>query len=543
MPADPLADAPPVLTAEAMEAADRFTIDELGLPGVVLMESAGRAAARCITEAFGPVAGKTVAVFCGKGNNGGDGLVVARRLYAQGARVRAVTLAPPDAMAENAARNLALLHRLAEHEDEDREDRLRIVQFESLRQLAALRPADLHVDALLGTGLTSALREPIRPLVDWLNEQPPPTVALDLPTGLHTDTGQVLGAAVRADLTVTMAARKAGLLLGEGPRHAGRVEVAEIGIPRMATDRRLPAPGCARYPADRHVRALLPRRAPDAHKYSAGMALVVAGSVGMTGAPVMAARAAARAGAGYVACAAPASAHPVLAAKLTEIPAVALPEDENGLDPEGALGALSEWMGKARALLVGPGLGRAPGTQRFIRRLLQATDLPAVIDADGLNALDSDWLAEHASGRWVLTPHAGEFTRLAEEDVDLADRLRTAQAYARRWNSVLLLKGQPSITAAPEACPGPRSGGRAWVCRTGGPALATAGTGDVLAGLCAGLLAQGLAPEAAAVCAVHLGGAAADRYARRRAPRAMVATDLLRMLPRLLHDRFDDPAS
>ncbi len=532
MPTDPLEAAPPLLTAEAMRAADAYTTGTLGLPGFTLMESAGRAAARVIARAYAPIERKTVTVFCGKGNNGGDGLVAARRLHALGARVRALIL-NAEAMTDDAAQNLRLLEQIAE---QDAAERLRIARFESLSQLAAFRPAHVHVDALLGTGLTSALREPVRSLATWLNRQPQPVVAIDVPTGLHTDTGQVLGTAVRAERTVTMGALKAGLVLGDGPHVAGHVATAEIGIPRHVLDRDLPAPGCARYPEDAQIAALLPRRAPDAHKYSAGMALVVGGTPGMTGAPVMSSRAAARAGAGYVACAAHEGAQPALAAKLTTIPTVALPAGAGGLRPEAALEALGTWLDKARALLVGPGMGRAGGTQQFIRRLLEhvleQTELPAVIDADGLNAIDDAWLAEHGAPRLVLTPHAGEFKRLAgaEADFDLGDPVRTAQRYAARWGCVLLLKGQPSVVAAPD--------GRALVCRTGGPALATAGTGDVLAGLCAGLLAQGLAPLQAAICALHLGGAAAERYARRRAPSAMIATDLLDQLPHVLHDRL-----
>ena len=525
---------PPLLSAEAMRAADDFAINDLGVPSLVLMESAGRAAADCIARDFGPLAGQTVAVFCGKGNNGGDGLVAARRLLALGAgRVRVVTTAGADALSEDTAHNLRLLERLR---DETGGARLSIDRFENLRQLSAQTPADVHVDALLGTGLTSDLREPARSLVAWLNEQPQPAVALDVPTGLHAGTGAVLGEAVRADLTVTMGARKTGLALGEGPQHAGRVAVAEIGIPAFALHRAAAEGqrGCAFLTTDDAVKSWLPARAPDAYKYSVGLALVVGGAPGMTGAPVMAASAAARAGAGYVACACPAEAQNILNTKLTAVTTTALPtEPGGGLAPRDALDALAGQLEKAQSLLVGPGLGRAQGTERFVRLLLEKTNVPAVIDADGLNALAGQsgaWFEKHSRGRWVLTPHAGEFKRLAGQRVDLSDRLRTAQEYARRWQSVLVLKGTPSLVAGPA--------GRAYVCGTGNPALATAGTGDVLAGLTAGLLAQGMEPQDAAAAALHLGGAAADRYAAHRAARSMTAPDLLDELPPLLHERF-----
>jgi NAD(P)H-hydrate epimerase len=388
------------------------------------------------------------------------------------------------------------------------------------------------VDALLGTGLTRTLREPVLGLVRYLNEQPAPVAALDVPTGLHSDTGAVLGDAVSAALTVTMGAAKGGLFLQDGPGRAGRVVTVEIGIPGFAIERALREQGGALRTTDAAVQAWLPHRTHEAHKYSVGLALVVAGSPGLTGAPAMASAAAARSGAGAVVCACPESIQPTLAGKLTEVMTLALPEGDDGLDADRALEVLAPRLAQARALLLGCGLGRARGTQDFIRRLLAQTDLPVVLDADGLNALagHTDLLDRHADGRWILTPHAGEFKRLAGEDVDLSDRVRVARDHARRWNVHLVLKGMPSLVATPD--------GTVYLNGTGNPALATAGTGDILAGFCAGLLAQGLTPEAAAVCGLHLGGAAADRYAEHYGPRSMVATDLLDQLPLVLAERF-----
>lgn len=519
----------PVLTASAMREADRYTIETFGIPGFTLMETAGRGAAAVIEAYFGPLAGKTVACYCGKGNNGGDGLVVARVLYEHGARVRVVLLADEDDMTSDAAQNLRLLRALKTH---DTENRLDLLPLGSVDALADLPPSDLHIDALLGTGLTSALRDPVRSLVDWINAQPQPTVALDVPTGLNSDDGTAPGVAVEAELTVTMGALKAGLLLGEGPRLAGRIEVVEIGIPAFVLEQAAATPGCARRTTDAPIRTWLPERAHDANKYSAGLALVVAGAPGMTGAPVMAATAAARVGAGYVVCACHETIQPTLSVKLTEVTTIALPDADGGIAPEASLEALRPRLEKAQALLVGCGLGRHPETQRFVRLLLESATCPVVVDADGLNALarHTDWIEKHARGNWILTPHMGEFRRLAGNNVDATDRIRTVQAYARRWNCVLVLKGLPSVTGWPD--------GQVYVNGTGNPALATAGTGDVLAGMCAGLLAQGVSPGRAAVAALHLGGAAADRYVRRHGSRSMMATDLLRHLPPVLRERF-----
>jgi len=526
---------PPALTADAMREADRYTIDEYGLPSLTLMETAGRGCAERIRAAYGPMEDETVVVLCGKGNNGGDGLVVARRLLTAGAQVHVVLTSEEEALSPDAAQNLSLLRQLGEQAPE----RLTMEQLGELDALTetvrALQPR-LYVDALLGTGLTSDVREPIRSLVEWVNERNAPTVAIDVPTGLHSDTGSVLGVAVRADRTVTMAAFKVGLLVGEGPARAGDIDVVEIGIPPFVLDRVAAQPGCVRQTTDEAVQRWWPERARDAYKYSVGTALVVGGAPQFTGAPVMAAKAAVRSGAGYVSCACPESVQSTLAGALTTVPAHPLPTSEgDAVAPEAALDAMCEPLETADAVLVGPGLGRASQTEQFVQRLVQAVDVPLVLDADGLNALAGrvDELASHVDGPWILTPHAGEFRRLVGKEVDLDDRARAAQTYAERWGAVCLLKGAPSIVAGPD--------GRTYVSGIATSALATAGTGDVLAGQCVGLLAQGVPPLEAAAAALHIGGAAADRYGATHDSRSMAATDLLDTIPRVAAERFARP--
>jgi NAD(P)H-hydrate epimerase len=516
-----------------MRAADRHTIEEYGLPSFTLMEVAGRGCAGHIQDAYGPLAGEAVVVLCGKGNNGGDGLVVARHLLTEGARVHVVLTSAPGEMSGDAAQNLSLLR---QHEDKEVAGTLTIEvldDLDALMETIVALPPRLYIDALLGTGLTSDVREPMRSLVERVNERGAPTVAVDVPTGLHSDTGAVLGVAVRADRTVTMAAPKVGLLVGEGPTRAGTIEVVDIGIPPFVLDRAAEQPGCVRQTTDAAVRAWWPERRHDAYKYSVGTALVVGGAPQFTGAPVMAAKAAVRSGAGYVSCACPETVQPTLAGALTTIPTHPLPTGEDGgLAPEAALGALTEALDKADAALLGPGLGRAPQTEQFVRRLVRDIEGPLVLDADGLNALAGhmDELAGEVDGPWVLTPHAGEFRRLAGDGANLTDRVRVAQEYAERWDAVCLLKGAPSIVAGPE--------GRVYVSGITTPALATAGTGDVLAGQCVGLLAQGVPPVEAAAAALHVGGAAAERYGATHDSRSMAATDLLDMIPRVAAERF-----
>ncbi|MEM1127923.1 MAG: NAD(P)H-hydrate dehydratase [Bacteroidota bacterium] len=525
----------PLLTAAAMRAADQYTMDTLGLPGFTLMEAAGHAAARHIRQAFPDAARRSVLIVCGKGNNGGDGVVVARHLWAHGAEVHLILTATPDDFTPDSAAHYALLRRMRAALGPERLTITEPPHDEApTAWLHRLQPA-LVVDALLGTGLTKAVRPPIQGWVEAINAQAAgPVVALDVPTGLHSDTGRSLGTTLRCDHTITMAAPKVGLLVHDGPRVAGTVTTAEIGIPPSVLTRMARAEGGAFLVDDDTIRSWLPRRTAEVHKYSAGTALVVSGAPGMTGAAVMASQAAARGGAGYVLCASPASVRDTLGHHLIEVVTHPLPEHPGGgLDAHRVLEALEGPLQRAHALLVGPGLGRTAETGRAVRRLLATTPLPAVIDADALHAMAAEpgFLEAHAQGRWILTPHTGEFRTLAgDPTLTFDDRVATARTYAARWNSVVILKGLPSVVATPD--------GEVAVSASASPALATAGTGDVLAGLCAGLLAQGLAPYQAAACALHLGGAAAERYAQHAPAVAMNATDLLAHLPHAWHERF-----
>ncbi len=513
----------PVLTAQAQREADRLTIEQFGLPGLTLMETAGRAAAMHISEALDPIKDKRVDIVAGKGNNGGDGYVAARALHALGARVRVWEAGGMNEISEDAAYHRRLLATIAARA---LADSLALLPLESVVQ----SHSDVYVDALLGTGLSRPLRPRLERVVRFLNSQPAPVVSIDIPTGLHADTGMILGEAVEAGLTIAMGTLKPGHLLDYGPTCAGRTIPVDIGIPKHIVQGVQQDFGSTWQTTDAGVQALLPHRSHDVHKYSVGMVLVVGGSPGLTGAAVMASQAAARAGAGYVTCATHASVQPVLATKLTAIATVALPESAPGdLDVAAARAFLREPLRKAKALLVGPGLGRGHGTKAFARALLKDSVLPAVLDADGLNSwvgLEHE-IAQHSQGRWILTPHAGEFGRLTG-GADTSDRTNAARIWAKRWDSVVVAKGMPSVVGTPS--------GEVYICGAGNSSLATAGTGDVLAGLCAGLLAQGLSPAESAVAALHLGGLCADHYARLHAPQSMAATDMLTAVPHVLRE-------
>ncbi|MBE2185189.1 MAG: NAD(P)H-hydrate dehydratase [Rhodothermales bacterium] len=508
-------------SAAAMRAADA-TAMAAGLTAFALMENAGRAAAQHLLASLLPE--HTVLVACGRGGNGGDGFAMARALAEAGVYVEVWMAHPPDALRDDARQHYDLLQRLAP----DLPGYLAFVTEETMG-------ADFTygVDALLGTGQTGPLRPPEAHGAALLRSRASLLVALDVPTGLDADTGVAADGAVTALETLTFAAEKPGLRLHDGPAHAGVVTVLPIGLPAPLLERMLAAHGGAFASTDDWARAVQPRRAADAHKFSAGTALVVAGSDAYLGAPRLAAAAAARSGAGYVRLVTAADAVPLVAPSMLDIPTTAWPlAPDGGLDPTAIETTVREMLRKTNALVVGPGLGRAASTQEAVRRLLLAFDGPAVIDADALAAVTPDFLHDHASGRWVVTPHAGELARLVGTDrVDLTDRVAVARDLAARWNAVVVLKGLPSVVAEPPSKDQP---GRVAVSTPHSPALATAGTGDVLAGMIGGFLAQGLSPFDAALLALHTGGRAALRYARRRAETSMQASDLLRLVPRLL---------
>ncbi|MEM1056839.1 MAG: NAD(P)H-hydrate dehydratase [Bacteroidota bacterium] len=500
----------PVLRADGMREADRRTMQEWGLPGRALMETAGRACADHAERLRGNGPHEAV-VLAGKGNNGGDGLVIARVLHARGWRVTVATTATGDEATEDTAANLALLRRLED-------DRLRLVG-----PADAVPGVGVIVDALLGIGISGELREPVAGLAAWANaqrERGARVLAVDVPSGLDADAGVAATGTVRADRTVAMGARKAGLLLGEGPRLAGEVVTAEIGIPGAL----LREHADAWVASDNWLEAVLPRRSADVHKYSAGRAVCIVGSRRFTGAAVLATQAAYRAGVGAVICCTPEGARATVDAHNLEVMVDAQPETEAGGLAITADGPIRARIETADAVLMGCGLGDEAETQRLVRVLLRrlagAEGPPAVLDADALNALadHTDALATQAEGRIVLTPHLGELRRLTG-DPTLAptDRLATVRRLAADWNSILLLKGMPSVLAAPD--------GTVAIGPPGHSSLATAGTGDVLAGTIVGLMAQGLAPMDAALAALWLGYRAASRYTGRA--ESLVASDLL----------------
>jgi len=506
-----------VVTAAQMRALDRRTIVEGRVPGIVLMERAGQAVVNHLEAQFGSARAKTITVVCGKGNNGGDGLVVGRLLHHRGAKIRALLLDPVSALTRDAAVMYRRFIRTA--------GRSSVVPFRAEDRIRSILAAsDLVIDAILGTGLSADVTGTYRDAIDLLNQCGRPAVAVDIPSGIHADSGSALGAAVDASLTVTFGLPKLGLYVGQGIDHAGIVQVADIGIPTsFAEDVDSPVILLD----EEIVRQNLPRRRASAHKGTFGHAGIIAGSVGKTGAAALAAQAALRVGAGLVTVAAPASVNDVLEAKLLEVMTVPCPETDARTLSRDSLGLLIPFMQSKTAVAVGPGISTHGETAGLIRTLVKQLDRPSVIDADALTALAGQTsLLVECSVTPILTPHPGEMARLepgATAQSINADRIGTAGRFARRAGVILVLKGARSVIARPD--------GLVAICPTGNPGMATAGTGDVLTGMTVGLLAQGLPQWEAACAATYLHGVAGNLAARRLGEAGMLARDVIEQIP------------
>jgi ADP-dependent NAD(P)H-hydrate dehydratase / NAD(P)H-hydrate epimerase len=518
-----------VATASEMQEMDRRAAAEFGIPSLLLMENAGSETVREILAAFPGISGLRVLVLCGRGNNGGDGFVIARRLLGRGISVRTVLLARRDAVQGDARINLEILEKLGAPP----------VEMPDLGDLPRLREcllsADVVVDAILGTGARGPARDILAEAIDAMNRSGRPVVSVDIPSGLGADCAEAVGPAVRATVTVTFAAPKRSLILFPAAAHAGRVRVVDIGIPRMLWADGAIGVGLLQA-AD--VQGAFPVRDPAAHKGSYGHVLVVAGSVGKTGAAALAALGAQRIGAGLVTLAAPASLNEILEVKLTEVMTAPVPETEARTVALTALEPLLHLAEGKDAVAIGPGLGRHPATQALVRELVTRLRIPVVLDADGLNALaGAAECLRDATGPLVLTPHPGECARLLGVSVAklLAERIPLVQKAAADWRLSLVLKTARTLVGDP-------AGGVA-IVPTGNPGMATGGTGDVLTGVIAGLIAQGVAAPLAARAGAYVHGLAGDLAADRLGPEAMLAGDLLEALPEAIRQvKTGDPA-
>ncbi len=513
-----------ILTATQMREVDRRTIEERGIPGLVLMENAGGRAYELLASRFTPLNTRRVVILCGKGNNGGDGLVIARQMVVRGqaAGLQVVLVSDPDELRGDAAANYRML---------------RGVDYEPLvvrgsedwqRIRSRLLPAEVVVDALLGTGLSGPARGVVLEIIDDVNENfgHAEVVAVDMPSGLPSDSGEPAGEAMRASRTITFTAPKVSQIFPPNCEQVGELTVAPIGTAPSVLDGDPELNLALVEGAD--FEGLFAPRDRSAHKGNFGHVFVIGGSPATPGAVLMAAMsatAALRSGAGLVTAATSGGAVQTLVAHTPELMTLSLPENADGsFDAEAFDMGMLE---RATVLALGPGLGTATGSRELARKIVREAEQPLVVDADGLNALAEvdDWRA--ASRLLVLTPHPGEMSRLTGLSTTEVQsrRVEVAREFARRRGAYVVLKGRRTLIATP--------GGLVLVNPTGTPAMATAGSGDILTGILAGMLAQlpALAPEIVIGAAVYLHGLAAELAAAETTEAAMLATDIARFLP------------
>lgn len=508
-----------VATAEQMREFDRRASEEFGVPSIVLMENAGRSVFEAVRDALGDLADMRVTIVAGRGNNGGDGFVVARHLREAGTRVSVFLLGSPEEVKGDARTNLDMLL----------ESGVAVTSVKSSDDITvALSDGHAVVDAVFGTGLRGEVTGLPADVIRAINAAGKPVVAVDIPSGMDADTGEILGVCVDADCTVTFALPKIGLLTYPGAACVGDLTVADIGIPKCLYEEIT-----VELVDDGMVASKLPDRPPDAHKGTFGTAVVIAGSLGLTGAAAMASEAALRAGAGLSTLGCPAGLWNVMAAKLTEVMTRGLPDGGSGAISSDALYEALELVDKGDSVVLGCGLGTHADTIEFVHRLVKLVHKPMIIDADGLNALAQDaGILEGEHGDLVLTPHPGEMSRLLGTSTQAvqSNRMDVVREAASRFRCVVVLKGARTLIADPS--------GRVFVNPTGGPGLATGGTGDVLAGTIGGLLAQGLSPLDAAICGAFVHGRAGDIAAGELGAAGTIAGDVLNALPFALKELY-----
>jgi len=510
-----------LLNAGQMKEIDKRATEEYLIPGLLLMENAGLRVLETIEGLVADLRTARIIILAGKGNNGGDGLVVARHLVNAGARVDIFLLGEPQNLSDDAYVNYRILSKMARisslRDDED----LNCL-------MVALLSVDIIVDAIYGIGFRGSLDDFETRVAKMVNWSQATVVAVDIPSGLEADTGKVHGTAIKADYTVTFALPKLGLILESGRNYVGTLSVADISIPHALLE-------SEEYKLNLIDAAMIkkvikPRRA-ESHKGTYGHVLVTGGSSGMTGAVIMTSCAALRSGAGLVTAALPESLLPILGASQMEVMGQALAETSEAFISLEALPALENLLGIVSVVTIGPGMSRYREANAILRFVLEKSGIPILIDADGLNALEGDAaILKNRQVPIVITPHPGEMARLTGLSIDeiQLNRLDIARRYAIDWGVTVVLKGNKTVVASP--------GGDAFINITGNAGMATAGSGDILSGIISGFIAQGMRPQSAAVAGVYVHGKAGDRAAETTGQRGLVAGDLLDNLPHILRE-------
>lgn len=512
-----------VVTAEDMQAIDSRAIAEFSIPGLLLMENAGAEVVRAMKARYGNLAGHRVLVLSGKGNNGGDGFCIARHLSEQGSEVSCILFGSTTDLAGDAKSNLEIVQKL-------QIPFIEITSKENLTQLKyRLNQVEFVIDALLGTGLQSELRGIFPEVIRIVNTSANKVVAVDIPSGFDATTGKILGESVHADLTVTFGLPKIGQLISPHRECLGELVVANIGFPRSLLEADSLKISLL---DDAMVGGFFSPRAADSHKGTYGHVLVVAGSEGKSGAAILCAKAVLRAGAGLVTLAAPRSLNPIFGESLIEPMTIALPETKEGSISEKAIPIIHQAAKGKNVVIMGPGLTTHASTKLVVDDLVKNLEVPVVVDADAINGIKLSNL-EFTNAPVLATPHPGEMARLLDispRDIQ-NNRIEAAQKTAQAYRTHILLKGDRSLISDPD--------GNTFINPTGNPGMATAGSGDVLGGLIAGFIAQGLSLTKAACAGAYIHGLAGDFAARDMGELSMIAGDILEQIPKAINHVLD----
>jgi len=511
-----------VVTPDEMKTIDKTAIDEFGIPGIVLMENAALGVVREIAEILGDLSEKTIVVLAGKGNNGGDAFAVARHLFNMGAKVSVHVLAKLADITGDAKINLDILLKMGLKVDEVTED----CHIDGIKEI--LKFSDIVVDGLLGTGLKGEVKGVMAGVIEAVNSSCVPVVAVDIPSGVNGETGEVSTVCIKASTTVTFGYPKIGQLVHPGCEYVGNLVTVDIGIPKAAVNEA----GIKKYLIDlAMVSGLMPKREPDSNKGTYGKVLVVAGSRGMTGAACLTGEAALRAGAGLVYMAAPLSLLPIYAKVLVEALTIPLEDENKGYITRESIDKILVQLKNVNVAAVGPGLSTEDDVKEAVYSIVKSSKVPIVLDADGINLLAEDLsVLKELKAPMIITPHPGEMARLLGTTAKAVqeDRINIARDFSKEWGVITVLKGSKTVVASPE--------GEIYINTTGNAGMATGGSGDVLTGVIASFIGQGLKPLDAAIAGVYLHGVSGDNIAKRIGEHGLIAGDLVQEIPKVIMD-------
>ena len=509
-----------IVTGKEMAGIDKTTIEELGMPGPVLMENAARAACRAFVNYVGKEKKPGVVVLCGSGNNGGDGFCIARILSGWGFPVKVIFVGRIQSLKPDARLNFQLLEKY----------KVEVLSISNEQEVEDVKEmigkADWIVDAIFGTGLSRQILGKTAKVLKISSQLSKKVMAVDIPSGINADNGEILGDVLKADLTVTFGLPKWGHFLFPGAGYIGKLEVADIGFPQYLVENDSLTGNITS--AD-FVKSCLPTRKPDAHKGSCGRLAVIAGCKHFMGAAILSSKAALKSGTGYLTLFPPNYMEPYIKLAVPDIVTRGLTDMDGGFITTQASDIVLESLGAFDALAIGPGMGMKPTTGDFILDILEDNHLPVVIDADGLNHLALfDRLDRNPDAPWILTPHPGEAARLLKTDTGsiLANPLESARSLAEKFNAVVVLKGANSLIVNPE--------GEVYVNPTGNPGMATLGMGDVLTGIISSLLARGVSPFKSAIAGVYIHGLAGDLVLEVLGEDGLTSSDVIEAIPKAL---------